>query len=634
MTDNAVVLKSFLTRHSGGHERVAEMLMLSIGRLIWKAEGDDTAKILAAVRRHEQAMRHVADWFKSAVLENASWLANVDEHGRPKKLMKYGSLERIFAEADKVMIRKSRGLGRRQLGEGAEEVIATLEDGYSIVRMLTREALDAESAEMQHCIGHGSYDEYLEAGSRTTLLSLRDRNGRAHATAEIADGRIVQVRGKQNEAPADKYLRLLVGYFAGQKFDFGGFGEGVEGWVACVDGSVHRCDSLPDTLHVPGDLTLQGSLPKEIVARGDVYLRVDEGDTPPRSVKAGGDIHIIGKGFNVLPKIETGGELLLDSTGIRHLPEGLHVKGLFVAGTPLQSLPENIKIEGRLVLHTTKVASLPPSLWKWEGTTARSHDTVDLTGSPVSCLGGINVVQGALLIGSTAMKALPHDLLVEGRMDISMTAIRDIPSGVKVNGDLRIMNANVRFRSDEVLVGGSLDIRHSTVRFPKAVRCGRAFSARDSNITMPESLECVGDISIEDAKIDQYPKRMKARHVWFYKVTPSGFLNRLAKFICDLETKHISLPDQRLKIGDGVKAPSVLVYDRAGAAVRMTVEQARQYLGKHKRFARRGGLTGFAESIAETVGKRPVHHGEMLFFASEASLGRRIVYDEFHRSVA
>lgn len=637
MTVGLGILSANLASLADGHPRVTQMLSLSVGRVIYKTEGDDVEKIIHAVEVNKYAIRHIADWFKSAILEDSPWLANVDEHGHPKKLMKFGSLERIVAEADKVMIRKSRGLGRRGLGEGAEEVIATLEGGYSIVRLLTPAALDAESHEMQHCIGHGSYDAYLEEGSTTMLLSLRDRNGRAHATAEIKDGKIVQVQGKQNKAPANKYLALFVRYFVGENFDFGDFGDGSEGWVADTHGVIHRCDRLPRLLRVPGDLRLYGGMasPLEIEARGHVNLGVDVGETPPRTIKARGGIRLIGKGFRELPEIETGGQLHLDHTEIAFLPDGLCVKGLHVEDTPLQRLPDDIKIEGSLCLRMTKVTSLPPSLWFRGGAAVRALGTVDVTGSPVSSLGGLNEVGGSLLLGSTAMKELPDKLFVAKHLDISTTAIRDIPGGVRVGGDMTVTNADVRFRHDEFIVGGSVNIRHSKVRMPKRLVCGRTFKVSDSVLVMPEHIQCGGDVSIENTKLDRFPRRIKAGHVWMDKVRPSGFLNRLGSLDCDLETNLLTVMDKQLKFGAEVKAETVVVFVDAKRAVSMTTEQAREYLGKHKAFARRGGLTAYAESISGTVRERVPRNGEVLFFTGPgAEHGRRIVYDEFHRSAA
>ena len=45
-------------------------------------------------------------------------------------------------------------------GEG-EESVMTFADGSRIVRLLTPEALDRESAMMGHCVGQGAYDKSM-----------------------------------------------------------------------------------------------------------------------------------------------------------------------------------------------------------------------------------------------------------------------------------------------------------------------------------------------------------------------------------------------------------------------------------------------------------------------------------------
>jgi hypothetical protein len=55
---------------------------------------------------------------------------------------------------------------------------------------------------MQHCVG--SYAKEAQAG-RTTIYSLRDPKGHPHVTIEIKNNRIQQIKGKQNDKPAEKY---------------------------------------------------------------------------------------------------------------------------------------------------------------------------------------------------------------------------------------------------------------------------------------------------------------------------------------------------------------------------------------------------------------------------------------------
>lgn len=60
-------------------------------------------------------------------------------------------------------------------------------DGWLIVRLLTRQAMDREGAHMGHCLGDGSYDELAgdEDFTSNAIWSLRDPDGVSWATLDI-----------------------------------------------------------------------------------------------------------------------------------------------------------------------------------------------------------------------------------------------------------------------------------------------------------------------------------------------------------------------------------------------------------------------------------------------------------------
>lgn len=83
-------------------------------------------------------------------------------------------------------------------------VVFTWDDGWTIQQLVDPEQLEAEGEVMQHCVG--DYCEGVAAGE-TQIFSLRDPKGRPHATIEYASDitRLVQVQGKQNQAPKPEY---------------------------------------------------------------------------------------------------------------------------------------------------------------------------------------------------------------------------------------------------------------------------------------------------------------------------------------------------------------------------------------------------------------------------------------------
>lgn len=130
---------------------------------------------------------------------------------------------------------------------------AELDDGAFIGKLVTAKALKAEGAMMGHCVG--GYWNRVNSG-QTQIYSLRDADGYPHATIELgrtpevilADGSsvrvgthprpgvnylhltdsnwvAVQVRGKQNMRPLDKYVDQIEKWFAQHDIPWVEYGE-------------------------------------------------------------------------------------------------------------------------------------------------------------------------------------------------------------------------------------------------------------------------------------------------------------------------------------------------------------------------------------------------------------------------
>lgn len=95
------------------------------------------------------------------------------------------------------------------------EIVYEFDDGHTVQKLTTGKQLDAEGEVMQHCVGN--YCEDVAKG-RMEIYSLRDPQGEPHATIEWSPKkkRVVQVKGKQNVEPAEKY-QLYVDTFIGDK---------------------------------------------------------------------------------------------------------------------------------------------------------------------------------------------------------------------------------------------------------------------------------------------------------------------------------------------------------------------------------------------------------------------------------
>ena len=334
------------------------LLDTCVGRLL-RRDGVDLAA-------DKERLRHIADWLRAALANDEPWLQNVDEDGRPKKLLKFGSIDAIAREADKAMLKAAQKLRSVTLVEGDEELVEMLADGYYVVRLLTPAALDRESAQMQHCIGNGGYDQKLN-DDFCTYLSLRDPQGKAHATLEIEEGTIIQLQGKQNKPPIRRYIDLIAPYIRANSLVVAVPASHL-GHVIDVDGAWHPLDNLPDGLTVDRSLDLSNTeitaLPQGLMVRGNLILSKTAITELPRGLRVNGYLCLNGTSIAKLPEcLSVGGSLDLESTKITALPDGLIVFGsLYVNNTPIAALPDKLTVCGDLSLSKTTITQLPERL--------------------------------------------------------------------------------------------------------------------------------------------------------------------------------------------------------------------------------------------------------------------------------
>jgi len=95
---------------------------------------------------------------------------------------------------------------KNTLKEGTDYEVLYKDGDYTWVKLGTKEAYKCEGEAMGHCVG--GYDPDNE---NNTIISLWDKKGEPHVTIEIRNynngdsQEIVQIKGKQNAAPAEKY---------------------------------------------------------------------------------------------------------------------------------------------------------------------------------------------------------------------------------------------------------------------------------------------------------------------------------------------------------------------------------------------------------------------------------------------
>jgi hypothetical protein len=455
---------------------------------------------------------HVIDWIVASVRNDASWLKKVDAAGRPVKLTKLGSLTRAVAEADKAMRRMAAGRAGAVPGSGQEHW-KDLDDGWSIVRLTTPEALDGESSAMQHCVGNGAYDDVL-ASEEHLFLSLRDSAGRPHVTLEVNGCALVQIRGKQNELPKRRYVDRLLPFLE----ELSGVGRELSdlGMIQARDGSIHHVSGLPDdletaqsigivldedqTLRLPsdrlvvdGDITIVARLgnkvmmPRILHVGGRILLNGDfvfpeDADLMARDLQCGkgsierlppgtrirDHIYLMDTEIGTLPSGLSAKSLRIVRGDLRELPSDLQVEKLNCLDVPLTSIPPGMHFDDLVVEDCRRLTSMPDDL--------TVEDDLLLRDLPISRLGArMKVGKKLTLIGLDHLEKLSEDLAVShlrlwkmrvpafpAELPHTLT-LEDVgsfilPPDTRMRGSLTLKNAVPRVWPSSMRIGGTLSI--------------------------------------------------------------------------------------------------------------------------------------------------------------------------------
>ncbi|MCV9964150.1 PcfJ domain-containing protein [Pararhizobium sp. BT-229] len=591
--------KSWLSDWSGGDGRIAELLWHSVGRIRLASDEDMMALDMASEMDRRKMVGHIADWLKVAVADNAPWLGRLDKFGRPKKLMKFASLDAISAEADKQMRRKQASLGKSSgVLSGEEEFHYDLGGGWSLVKLLSKASLDWESEAMQHCIGHGSYDGHLQRDD-ALLLSLRDPYGKPHATIEIVNGELIQFQGKQNVAPVEKYVVKCLPYFSGRRIRCHD-----SSLVTDVQGFVYSVYDLPKTLEVAGDVYLSN--------RSGRPLRL------PREIRCGGHLHILGHAFGNVPEhvscsdfyvtdkaladlpvsMDVSGGINLNGSSISVLPDGLWVRGdLKLQGTPITTLPVGLHVDGVLSVSDTKLVELPGDL-RTGGIAMRNTAIKRLD---TAWIGGGEDGAKNLVARDSALEEIVGTPVFY-HLDIAGTRIATLSAGMKVH-DLDISRSPVRVIPPDIVIAGKLTAFGCPDLTIDVTRVGGDVTLKKSRVRMPETFECGGTLEFAGDFEGLVPKRVKA-HELRYSCARGNFPDFVEAIAIDISGSPLkrlegTVTTHELRVshlieflGSGVSAELVGVGHML-FGMRMSLDEAREAISKHGNLERthRGELT-------------------------------------------
>lgn len=496
-TETAKDIDRYLDENAPDPE-VAALLKLCLGRVLKRFDGVWTE----AFNRDD--FRHICDWLSTAVIDKSPWLSRLDDHGRPKKLMKFSTVKGILVEADKAMLVFAQKHGDLKLTDSDEALWLDLENGYVLVQLLTPAALDRESSVMQHCIGGGGYDRYLQNGERR-LLSLRDAYGKAHATIEVrSDGHIVQLQGKQNALPARRYIAAMRMAFLRPDFnpsdimDRLGFVLSTDGemldkfnlptGVEIVGNLVYRLHngeySLPDGLTVLGSLELHGyphpRLPSGLTVNGALVLAGSKVERLPDDIVVLGDIDVSGGVFSLPHGFHAKGEVKLSCGSFPSFPNDVTVDGsLTVAGSTFPYIPSSLKVAGDVVFDDCV----------FTGVEAGFSAPADLT------------------LSNCKIDSLPDGLSVGGNLDLSNSSIREMPPSAYVAGSVRLFCAGIAEIPRDWRIGRSIEASSSTLAsLPGRAAVHGNLYLDDSSVTDLDGLRSVdGNLQIAHTKVQTLP---------------------------------------------------------------------------------------------------------------------------------
>lgn len=460
-------------------EKTAELLGYSVGRLLLR-EGSHWRMKAEGLRLE---IGHVADWLKTAIADGEGWLDRTDSLGRPLKLMKFGDFRQMTAEADKAMFKAIQRSGRAEVDPSHERIHMELDDNYAIVELTSEAALDKESLLMQHCIGNGGYDSDL-IGDGFGLFSLRDPFGKPHATLRVDKIKriVMEMQGKQNAAPAHRYMPYIRQYIQAGGLKFAHGGENRLGMVEDIFGEWHDLNALPDDLYTRGSLNMatvgECRMPRRLVVNGDFVA-------PPWMDRMPDILHVAGNFMSssaptFSPDFKAGMmSITCGASGSfqgSDLPQRIEVGTMLIRVEGRDRLPRNLEVTGNLVLEISSTESVPDRL-KVRGQLDVSQSRLTKWKGDIDC-GGLSVCPESRLFFSGA---------------------------VRVRGDLEVSGGDVRF-ARELRVSGNANFSEAGAGRPIAELPSRLIVAKDLDLgkceigVMPRHLEVGGDLVLTDAK--------------------------------------------------------------------------------------------------------------------------------------
>lgn len=459
------------------------------------------SELLPGAFADENTLRHIMDWLVASKVRNEPWLTRLDAEGRPLKLMKCGTIERLTHEADRAMKRwNSRAIADASVGT---EIVFDCGEGYRLLKLVTADALDVESSLMGHCVGNGGYDTALATGE-LEIYSLRDGAGRSHATIEINARRmrIDQITGKANTQLKPEYVRRLIPWF-----------------------NQNRHISIGETEIPPGfefdrnwQIVEMATLRPGGKFDGDLHLRVFE-DTVEYTVP-------LPDNFTVLGDLTISAHRRMDYNAGQAEPDDFHSPigdrdWSREQHGPVLKMPVGLKAEGKLTLHGFR-AGIDAKAYRYHLVACRVDslpETIDRSAVMTEChvpeaLGGICFDEN-FVIENCGTVEFGEAIHVKGEMTLSNNAeTHRRPVSIAFNGGFRVegnftSTKVVLEAGSDVIVDGSVSFVGGEIAAERISVEGNLLTNDTTFAKMPHHLKVGGDARFDWAKIDRWPTTME-----------------------------------------------------------------------------------------------------------------------------
>jgi len=255
-------------------------------------------------------VEHLIPSIADSALATIDWLLSLppdDRHIRRIDRMSWAEAQRC-SHAWHASLARTASYKRIQGDlETGTKMLAQFKGGVRMVELHTDEALKVEGAAMGHCVGRGGYIERIARGE-TRVLSLRDENGEPHVTIELGRPRSIEIKGlgsvKVAKPPTDgiSQIEIVSSDWVVVQIRGKGNREPVQKWQRFVDrflaahpefssGAGHSSESA-DMLSVYSVLGRHYADPEEAIREGEfALLKRMKGDPGPYEISGLVELH-------------------------------------------------------------------------------------------------------------------------------------------------------------------------------------------------------------------------------------------------------------------------------------------------------------------------------------------------------